>query len=332
MTTLTLEQFHTKVREAKALTPPAGTELETRCVRGLEVRDADQKKFPGSIGTVVGYAAKFNSPSRDFGGFRETISKGAFTRSLQMNDDMHDVRALMGHDKTRVLGRRSAGTLEIREDDIGLPVAIHLIDTTDGQDTLKNVRAGNLDAMSFGFPKAKAMWKGGATNMTRELSDIELREVSVVSWAMYENTELSVRDLTTFAGELPEVCVGAPVSVLKMQRQALELRFNHEHGKGGLFASTSAASDHAETKTTEADKVKTDLHATQAKAHHDAADAHQHASNAHHYAANQSSNQETKSAHFKESEYHQQASEMHRSTAYAHQKRAAFIDRKKGRG
>lgn len=312
MTTLTLEQFHAKVREAKALTHPAFTDFETRCVRGLEVRDADQKKFPGSIGTVVGYAAKFNSPSRDFGGFRETISKGAFTRSLQMNDDMHDVRALMGHDKTRVLGRRSAGTLEIREDDIGLPVAIHLIDTTDGQDTLKNVRAGNLDAMSFGFPKAKAQWKGGATNMTRELSDIELREVSVVSWAMYENTELSVRDLTTFAGELPEVCVGAPVSVLRMQREALELRFETREFDPG-------------SASKQADKSSKEANESNSYAAHDvAAAAHGLAAQVHRKAAAESASTKDQQEHNKAADYHSTHQSAHysqssglRTAAYA---------------
>ena len=274
---ITAEELLVRIKASKATT--LSDQWETRCVKGLEVRDADTAKFPGSIGTVVGYAAKFNSPSRDFGGFRENITKGAFTRSLQQTDDLHDVRALLGHDKTRVLGRRSAGTLEIREDDIGLPVAIHLIDTTDGQDTLKNVRAGNLDAMSFGFPKAKATWRGqGTSNMIRDLSDIDLREVSVVSWAMYEQTELSVRDLATFASELPPVVTSAPVSVLKLQREALELRYNHEHGKGGLFATSAEAdalSAKAKAASAKADASgKTSDHAVAQVAHVQAARAH----------------------------------------------------------
>jgi HK97 family phage prohead protease len=200
------------------------TSLEIRVCKGIEVRDADTKRFPGSIGQLVGYAAKFNSHSKEIrqGGvsFIERIRPGAFTRSLALKDDDHDVRMLVGHDKTRILGRQSAGTLEIREDATGLAIVNHVIDTTDGRDMLANVRAGNLDAMSFGFlPKKSAVTKE-AGQVYRDLVDVDLPEVSVVTWAAYKDTELAARDFDAFKGELLRVS-GAHVPA--MQRRRLEL-------------------------------------------------------------------------------------------------------------
>lgn len=176
--------------------------LETRALIGLELRAADTARFPGSIGTLEGYPAKFNKLSREMvqNGikFRERILPGAFTRSLACTDDLHDVRALVGHDKTQILARRSAGTLEIAEDPTGLQVRMHLIDTSAGRDVLANVKARNLDAMSFGFMPKKTLTKRESDMFVRELADVELAEVSIVAWAQYEDTEINARDLEAF--------------------------------------------------------------------------------------------------------------------------------------
>lgn len=173
--------------------------IQTRTlVKGLEIREAKDKKY---IGTLVGYAAKFDKESRDFGGYVEVIKPGAFKRSLGLTDDLHDVRALFGHDSKMILARRSAGTLEISEDSIGLAVSIHLVDTQLNRDTLTNVRAGNLDSMSFGFLPVKQAWAIGQEKSDpdrRELLDVDLLEVSLVAWGQYDDTEISARDLQEF--------------------------------------------------------------------------------------------------------------------------------------
>lgn len=190
-------------------------------VKQMELRAADTKKFPKSIGTLEGYAAKFNSPSVDMGGFKEVICPGCFTRSLSMNDDRHDVRGLYAHDKTRVLARKSAGSLEIGEDSTGLWIRMHLINTTDGRDALANVEAGNLDAMSFGFlPMEKPTWKRENDSLLRNITSAHLMEVSIVAWAQYPDTELAVRELESFKiGEKPIEKTGTPLRLLR-QRQA----------------------------------------------------------------------------------------------------------------
>jgi HK97 family phage prohead protease len=70
----------------------------------------------GTLRKIVGYAAVFDKPSEDMG-FIEYVRKGAFKKAIGKSD----ARALFNHDTdTLPLGRQSAGTLILREDETGL--------------------------------------------------------------------------------------------------------------------------------------------------------------------------------------------------------------------
>lgn len=168
--------------------------IEYRSFRKLELREA---KKDGVIGVLVGYAAVFNSESADFGGWKEVLRAGCFKRSLT---EMPDVRALYQHNPAQVLGRCGANTLIVREDDHGLQIEIELIDTQFNRDVLANVRSGNIDAMSFGMVAKKYEWDVNEERGydLRILTDVDLFEVSVVTWPAYEETEVAARSLQTF--------------------------------------------------------------------------------------------------------------------------------------
>ena len=93
--------------------------IETRQVGKIELRDAGADGRP----ILTGYAAVFNSDSEDFGGWKERIAPGAFARDLA---DNKDIRALINHDTSRVIGRSSAGTLSLEETDTGLFVKLSI--------------------------------------------------------------------------------------------------------------------------------------------------------------------------------------------------------------
>ena len=72
---------------------------------------------------IRGYAIVFNRMSLDLGGFRERIVPEAVNRTL---DEALDVRALVDHDTSKIIGRTRAGTLRIQKDGHGLRVEIDL--------------------------------------------------------------------------------------------------------------------------------------------------------------------------------------------------------------
>lgn len=156
----------------------------------VELRAAED-----GIGTLIGYAAIFNSPT-DLGWYREEIASGAFTRSLADGDD---VRALYNHDDGQVIGRRSAGTLRLSEDATGLRIEIDLPDTTAARDLAANIACGNIDGMSFGFRAREQQWdvfgEGEDQVDLRRLVDVELIEVSAVTFPAYADTSIAQRSL-----------------------------------------------------------------------------------------------------------------------------------------
>jgi HK97 family phage prohead protease len=145
---------------------------------------------------MVGYAAKFNTRSQDLGGFVETIAPGAFTRSLE---DMADVKALFNHDPNIVLGRSTAGTLRLFQDDTGLRYEVDLPNTTAGRDLAISLERGDISQSSFAFRTIKDDWSFDQDGRElRTLQDLELRDVSPVTYPAYldTNSGIAQRSLT----------------------------------------------------------------------------------------------------------------------------------------
>lgn len=147
---------------------------------------------------ISGHAALFNSASELLCGcFREVILPGAFTDALATSD----VRALFNHNPDNILGRTSAGTLRLKEDDTGLAIEIDPPDTTVGRDLLTSMKRGDIKEMSFGFTIGEdgdewARDPDGSGNWTRTIRKVErLFDVSPVTYPAYPETDCAVRSL-----------------------------------------------------------------------------------------------------------------------------------------
>ena len=137
--------------------------------------------------TLVGYAAMFDMPSVDMG-FTEYVSRGAFTKTLK---DGADVRLLLDH-AGAPLARTRSGTLRLSEDERGLRVEADLDPTNPlAQTVLSALRRGDMNQMSFAFRTIRDSWsKDGAV---RELREVQLYDVSVVTFPAYESTVAEIR-------------------------------------------------------------------------------------------------------------------------------------------
>lgn len=158
---------------------------------GIEIRAGASLK--ASHGRLTGYAAVFDSPSQDLGGFVEIVRPGAFARSLQ---DADRILALLGHDTNQVLGRVGSGTLRLQEDPQGLAFDLSLPDTSYGRDLAVLVERGDVAGCSFGFRVRDGgdRWKTGEPAV-RELLNVELIEITVTAMPAYPDTAVALRSL-----------------------------------------------------------------------------------------------------------------------------------------
>lgn len=155
------------------------------------VLPVEHRADANGVTTVTGYAAVFGDTADIGGYFREVIARGAFTNTLRSAD----VRAYFDHDRGRVLGRSSAGTLRLREDQKGLAIEIDLPDTSDGRDVKTLIERGDVSGMSFGFSVLKQEWDETVDPPTRTILEVDLREVSIVSEPAYDGTSIALRSL-----------------------------------------------------------------------------------------------------------------------------------------
>lgn len=146
---------------------------------------------------VEGYALRFNSPSKDLGGFVEVIQPEAL-KGL----DLSDVRALLNHSWEQVLGYTKSGTLLLEIDEIGLRYMVEMPNTSFANDLRESLKRGDISGSSFAFSVAENgdTWKLDKESgmYLRTIHKIEsISEVSVVSNPAYEsaNAGLALRSL-----------------------------------------------------------------------------------------------------------------------------------------
>ena len=149
---------------------------------------------------IAGYAAVFNSLSADLGGFVERVLPGAFARSLAAGAD---VVGLHHHKPELILGRTSAKTLRLVEDQRGLNFEIDLPDTQAGNDVLVGVQRGDLKGASFAFkvPTGGARWLQEGDQQVRELTEVQLLDVSITSTPAYPDTEVARRSMPVMVND-----------------------------------------------------------------------------------------------------------------------------------
>jgi HK97 family phage prohead protease len=155
----------------------------------IDNAEADGMRF-------TGYAAVFNSDSEPLP-FIERIMPGAFKRSLKARNE---VKLFKNHNMDEVLASTRSKTLKLTEDSTGLLAEATLPDTTAGRDLAVLMKRGDVHAMSFGFSVPAKGDRWSDDGMSRELHQIRLHEVSIVTgFPAYEATTANVRSLDILA-------------------------------------------------------------------------------------------------------------------------------------
>ena len=139
---------------------------------------------------ITGYFVVFNSETELYDGMYEEISDKAFA-----NIDLSDIRALADHDTAKVLGRTKSNTLKLSVDDKGLygEITINKNDT-EAVNLYERVKRQDIDQCSFGFNILNETMEQRADGTTKwTITEIELFEVSIVTFPAYQDTAVEAR-------------------------------------------------------------------------------------------------------------------------------------------
>lgn len=143
---------------------------------------------------IQGHAAVFNRTSRNLGGFVEQIDPSAFDKTLA---DDPDVRALINHDPTHLLGRTRSGTLRLTKDTTGLAYEVDVPDRSDARDLMVSMERGDISQSSFAFFMVDDDWSTTERDFplrTVTAASIHNGDVSPVTYPAYEDATSGVAD------------------------------------------------------------------------------------------------------------------------------------------
>ncbi len=165
-----------------------GTEMQKDFYSGLEHKfarlgeDVSVKETTENGVKIEGYASLFGH--RDTGG--DMVMKGAYAKSLAaLKAKGRSVKMLWQHDPAQPIGIWD----EVREDARGLYVKGRLLtDLQKGREAVALIEAGAIDGLSIGYRTVKAQKD---TKGTRLLSELELWEVSLVTFPMLPEARLN---------------------------------------------------------------------------------------------------------------------------------------------
>ena len=183
----------------------------------MPIKNAEQKrllikgrKFDTDTGIFEGYASVFGNVDSD----DDVIEKGAYSKFLA--GDWSRVKILALHNEQWLpIGK----PIELFEDDVGLYLKAKISDTSMGADIIQLLKDGVLDELSVGFVILDG-YKDN--NGIRHLTEIELLEVSIVSWAANDKAKiLDVKSQKTKSELSPEALIKVAKS---LEQQAALLK------------------------------------------------------------------------------------------------------------
>ncbi|MCH7396568.1 HK97 family phage prohead protease [Belliella sp. DSM 107340] len=175
---------------------------EIRNTEGIEFRisEVEESKY------IEGYGLRFNSESKDLGGFKEIIEPTAINENTQMDD----VVALLNHNHNYVLARKSndTDTLQLEIDSEGLKYKFEVDNEISYvKDLYRNIQKKNINKSSFAFylpsDGSGERWEKIGNQYYRYITQFaKISDVSVVTNPAYDNTSSMVRSFEEIKKDL----------------------------------------------------------------------------------------------------------------------------------
>ncbi|NPD17585.1 HK97 family phage prohead protease [Xinfangfangia sp. D13-10-4-6] len=156
--------------------------MQTKSDAGLnKAAPVENIKALAEAGEFEGYASIFGEVDQG----RDVVLSGAFRDSL-IRRPAERIKMLWQHDREKIIGK----WLEVREDNRGLYVKGKLIlGLEKGREAHELMTAGALDGLSIGY--RTVLDEYDRETETRRLKEVELREVSLVTFPMLESATVA---------------------------------------------------------------------------------------------------------------------------------------------
>jgi HK97 family phage prohead protease len=181
--------------------------LTPSSIRPVQLRAAEAAGEPPAI---EGYGAVFyraGDPGTEYWlmpNLCERIMPGAFDRALREDD----VRGLFNHDPNHLLGRTSAGTMQLAVDEVGLAYRIAYDEAdSDHVKVRRKVERGDLTGSSFSFltdEEDDVEFKREGETFVVEIKNLRMFDTGPVCFPAYDGTSCGVRCRAIGAGHDPE--------------------------------------------------------------------------------------------------------------------------------
>ena len=164
--------------------------LERRYFPASELRLADAEGVEGGK-IIEGYASVYNVEA-NLGDFVEVFAPNCFAKTVKENQS---ICSLWNHNDDYPLGKVSAGTLALEEDETGLRYRCSLPNTTYANDLRESIGRGDVSQSSIGFMVIREKWDVRGKVPKRNILEAALRDASPVTIPAYENTSVALRSL-----------------------------------------------------------------------------------------------------------------------------------------
>lgn len=157
-------------------------------IKDVQLDHSEDRKIGGYVNVTERESETLYSQQRGKW-FKEVMKKGVFERALAKNQS---IPCLLEHNWEKELAHTSKGTLELREDNIGLRFDAIITD----DEVYEQIRSGAINSCSFGFTVEEQDFENVNSRFEkRYVHEINLKEISLVKNPAYVGSLVESRNL-----------------------------------------------------------------------------------------------------------------------------------------
>lgn len=173
-------------------------------IKDVQLDHSEDRKIGGYVNVTERESETLYSQQRGKW-FKEVMKKGVFERALANNQS---IPCLLEHNWDKELAHTAKGTLELREDNIGLRFDAIIND----DEVYEQIRSGAINSCSFGFTVEEQDYENVNSRFEkRYVHKINLKEISLVKNPAYVGSLVESRNLEMALREDEEMNKGNEV-------------------------------------------------------------------------------------------------------------------------